>query len=255
MLKNNRQISEYLSAGFKIFPLAEGAKVPAIAGGNGCLDATDDREIISAWSAEYPRANLGIATGEKSDLIVIDIDVKGTVNGYRTLELLQNDGLVLPPTCEVETPSGGKHFYYRYNEKVNKNSAGLLGPGIDIRSNGGYVAAPPSQTNDGIYKFERSLDLIRPFPRQLAYLMESKNPTREPFSYDGSGSAGRLCHWVSSGREGERNSRLFWAACRMGEDADVRDTRALEKAGLSLGLTKQEVQKTIASGIKIGSAR
>lgn len=252
---SSKQISEYLDSDFKIFPLAEGTKFPAISkeeGGHGCLDATDDPEIIADWQRKHPKANIGIACGEKSDLIVIDIDVKGTVNGYRTLELLQNDGLILPPTCEVETPSGGKHYYYRYNEKISKNSAGLLGPGIDIRSNGGYVAAPPSQTADGIYKFTRSLDLIRPLPRQLAYLMDAKQTPREPFVYDGSGSAGRLCHWVSSGREGERNSRLFWAACRMGEDADVRDTRALEKAGLSLGLTKQEVQKTIAQGLKYG---
>lgn len=252
---NQAQISEYLGAGFHIFPLAEGTKVPAIKGGNGCKDATNNPEKIAQWAEEYPRSNIGIATGEKSDLIAIDIDVKGDVNGFRTLELLQNDGLILPPTAEVETPSGGKHFWYRYTGKVDKNSAGLLGAGIDIRSNGGYVAAPPSQTPDGVYKFTRSLDLLRPFPRQLAYLMESKYAPRQSFVYDGSGSAGRLCNWVSAGRQGERNSRLFWAAVRMGEDQDIKDTRELEKAGLSLGLSKAEVQKTIQSGLRTGEAK
>ena len=72
------------------------------------------------------------------------------------------------------------------------------------------------------------------------------------YSSPGNGSAANLCAWVADSREGERNTRLHWAACRMGEDANIRDTKELEKAALSLGLSKAEVQKTIASGLKNG---
>lgn len=62
-----------------VFPLSEGNKTPLIGkkrGGNGCLDATTDPEQVKRWWTTYPNANIGIATGEKSGVIVIDVDIK-----------------------------------------------------------------------------------------------------------------------------------------------------------------------------------
>lgn len=55
----------FAAQGYRVFPLAANAKVPAIPkarGGRGCLDATTSAETIERWWAEYPEANVRIAT-------------------------------------------------------------------------------------------------------------------------------------------------------------------------------------------------
>ena len=89
-------IEDYCQQGFKILPLAKDSKIPAISkedGGNGCHDATDDQEIIAQWLNRYPNCNLGIATGEISNLIVVDIDVKHDAGGFESVERLAADEL------------------------------------------------------------------------------------------------------------------------------------------------------------------
>jgi hypothetical protein len=104
--------------------------------------ATTDPEQIKAWWARWPNANVGIPTGERSGLLVLDVDLdKG---GFESLEALTSS---LPDTYTVRTGSGGAHFYFRYPPGSNiRNSASLLAPGVDIRGEGGYVVAPPSRT-------------------------------------------------------------------------------------------------------------
>ena len=51
----------------------------------------------------------------------------------------------LPQTVEVKTGGGGRHLYFKFPEGTKiKNSSNVLGPGLDIKSTGGYVIAPPS---------------------------------------------------------------------------------------------------------------
>ena len=105
---------------------------------NGVKDATLDEEVITRWFSGSTNYNIGIATGKETGLVILDVDPK---NGGR--ESLKE--YKLPQTLEVITGSGGRHYYYFYPEDVEiRNSAGKLGPGLDIRGNGGYVVAPPS---------------------------------------------------------------------------------------------------------------
>jgi hypothetical protein len=53
----------------------------------------------------------------------------------------------------VHTGGGGIHVFFRYpRETVIRNSAGMLGPGLDVRGEGGYVVVPPSRTR-GLYRW------------------------------------------------------------------------------------------------------
>ena len=157
-----RYIGDYCQQGFNIFPLSENTKIPAVKGGNGCLDATHDEEIIAEWLKQYPNCNLGIATGEVSNLIVVDIDVKDNAGGFESVEQLAAEELKFPPTAKVKSPSGGRHLYYTYHTKIQTNSVGRVAPGIDIRSNGGSITAPPSSI-DG-KKYEWVIPSIRNSP-------------------------------------------------------------------------------------------
>lgn len=139
----------YADSGFAVLPLMRGGKRPSPVAGNfgGVHNASRERNRVSAWWGASPHANVGVACGYASGgLIVIDIDVKH-VNGYRSLhEECLRLGLAwpvrLPPTAE--TPSGGMHIWMRWPWVGGvPGRTGLL-PGVDVKGDGGYVAAPPS---------------------------------------------------------------------------------------------------------------
>lgn len=108
----------------------------------GVLNATTDSQWIKEWWSLYPDANIGIATGDASHIVVIDIDPdKGGEDAWVALEDRHDE---IPPTWTALTGGGGFHFYFRMPAMDVRNSAGAVGPGIDVRGNGGYVIAPPS---------------------------------------------------------------------------------------------------------------
>lgn len=104
--------------------------------------ATTDPDQISAWFQQWPKANIGIATGAGSGIVVLDIDPKN--GGVHSFEQIEQE-FELPPTLTARTGSGGHHYYYRHplDGKI-PNSASKLGPGLDIRGDGGFIVAPPS---------------------------------------------------------------------------------------------------------------
>lgn len=109
----------------------------------GSKDATRDPESLQVMFGQlYRNSNVGIATGERAGLIVLDVDPRH--GGDRSLmELEAKHGeLPLTPTCA--TGGGGLHIYFRHPGGTIKNSAGKIGPGLDVRGEGGYVVAPPS---------------------------------------------------------------------------------------------------------------
>lgn len=133
-------------AGVRVFPLSPGTKFPAIPkreGGKGLLDATVDETQIRAWWDEYPGANVGVATGEGSGVVVLDVDVRAGKVGARSLEELEARHGELPATYTVRTTSGGYHLYYRAVPGL-RSTASVLGKDLDTRAEGGYVVAPPS---------------------------------------------------------------------------------------------------------------
>ena len=90
-------------------------------------------EELREWFRNEPPA-IGIVTGRISGIVVLDIEHDAVF-----------DKKYLPPTVIARTGGGGWHYYYRYPEGVEiKNSVKKLDPKIDIRSDGGYVVAPPS---------------------------------------------------------------------------------------------------------------
>lgn len=88
----------------------------------------------------YPAANVGIVTGRQSDLFVLDVDPGKC--GDDSLRELEAQYGPLPNTVEVLTGKGGRHFYFQYPGGVVGNSNRKLDPGLDIKTDGGYVVAP-----------------------------------------------------------------------------------------------------------------
>ncbi len=136
----------YIKRGWKIFPLKPGLKTPATS--SGFKDATTDLDQISQWFDNGVH-NLGIATGH--GLAVLDIDRKGGKDGLTVIRHLEAIHGALPDTYKVSTPSGGEHWFYAYPPDYTIQSKANLfkehGEGLDIRADGGYVVAAPSQTD------------------------------------------------------------------------------------------------------------
>ena len=151
----------YAAMGFAVFPCASRGKAPLTA--HGVKDATKDPEAIRAlWSAHLG-ANVGIATGAISGIVVLDIDPRH--GGDDTLEALQAQYKMLPETPLVLTGGGGLHYYFKHPGVAVPNSAGRVGAGIDMRGDGGYVIAPRSIHESGsryLWEVSSRIDEIPP---------------------------------------------------------------------------------------------
>lgn len=162
----------YAAQDWRVFPLAVCSKVPMIAkadGGRGYLDATSDRAQILAWWTRWPDANIGVATGATSGFDVLDVDPRH--GGEETVEALVAAHGPLPETAVAITGSGGRHVLFRSDSRV-RCSAGRLGVGLDVRGNGGYIAAPPSVHPNGRRYAWRAQDVeLAPWPSWLLDLI------------------------------------------------------------------------------------
>ncbi len=151
----------YAKLGLPVFPLW--TAVPSITGGgficacgklhkdrnaakhpmarlapNGFKDATtDEAKVRHFWSCA-PNANIGIATSREH--AVLDVDPEH--GGDQTLAKFEQKHGPLPSTWRAATGGGG-HLYFTADIEL-RNSVGKIGPGLDIRGDGGYVVAPPS---------------------------------------------------------------------------------------------------------------
>lgn len=88
----------------------------------------------------------GIPTGKEAGFWVLDFDNKH--GGMDKYEELRAQGL-LPNTYTVKTRSSGRHLYFKYpRDGKIKQTQGLF-PGVDTRSDGGYVVAAGSEGYEG----------------------------------------------------------------------------------------------------------
>ncbi len=188
-------------------PGCKPGKHPRIA--NGHIGATTDEGRIRRWWSKWPDANIGIPTGERSGLLVLDVDE----HGFTSLDALEEEHGQLPETLAVRTGGGGMHVYLKYPAGSGiRNSAGKVGPGLDVRGEGGYIVAPPSRTDKGPYAF---LDR-KPRTTPPEWLLEA---ARAPYRATGdedeaeAGPVGGLDGEPIP--KGERGDTLFRIACSL----------------------------------------
>ncbi|MGW4569037.1 bifunctional DNA primase/polymerase [Streptomyces sp. NPDC004561] len=226
--------------------------------GHGVYDASADpvriREMFAAapWATGY-----GIACGlPPYHLIGVDLDTKsGTDSSAALRELALRHLFTIPETVVVLTPSGGRHLWLTGPPDVAvPNSAGRLAPGIDIRGAGGYLVGPGSRTDHGVYGTAPGTAQLPPAtcpPALLRLLLpppRTGHPVPQPPGDHGRG----LVHFVLTAHEGQRNTRLFWAACRAYENGlGPALTAPLTEAARHTGLTEHEARATIASAARM----
>jgi len=123
----------------------------------GCTRATTDLGVIRDWY-RTSKANVGVAPGKASKLLVLDIDPRN--GGTESLAKLEAGHGPLPRTPTVASGGGGRHYYFAWPKGVKMAKAKLvLGPGLDLLGEGSGCVAPPSLHASGNrYRWEVSPD-------------------------------------------------------------------------------------------------
>lgn len=149
---------DYAELGWRVMPLHAPVATGCSCGQRACRtvgkhprikdwreNATNDFEQIKEWFGRWPEANVGLVTGEYFD--VIDIDGPDGVNSIATV-LSGADKALMRDTYHVRTGREESSWHYYVAPTGLRQGAGLL-PGVDLRSVGGLVVAPPSVHNSG----------------------------------------------------------------------------------------------------------
>jgi hypothetical protein len=240
---------------------------------HGLHDATTDTMTISSWWGRWPWANIGIATGAISGLVVIDIDPAH--GGTASLDQLQSLMGSLPATLIAATGGGGEHLFFTHPGDVEiRNTAGRLPgitdplPGVDLRGDGGYVVATPSRHRSGRpYTWTNPDVVAADAPGWLRASPRPVVPTGVPVrlapigggSRYGLAALRRETAEVRAAQVGARNDRLNRAAFSLGMlaaggELDHALVEAeLLAAALDVALPEGEARASIRSGLSAGT--
>lgn len=221
--------------GFRVFPLVPLGKTPAVE--HPFQVATSDPARADRMWAPVLGApderNVGLATGD--GLLVVDVDMKPGQDGARSLFALDMQGLV-PETRTVRTPSGGLHLYYQVPAGCRvANSVSKLAPNVDVRAENGYVVAPGSVTEKGVYVLEHDL----PIADAPVELIERCGRARERAAdvtplvdLDTPGAISRAVEWLKNDAEpsfkGSGGDRAAYAAACGVRDFGISELMCLE---------------------------
>ena len=226
-----RAALEYARNDYAVIPCKPGSKTPLTP--NGGKDATTKKATIRAWWQKWPDANIGIATGTKSGVWVLDID--GEDGDIAIADLEQKYGN-LPDTVEVETPNGWHLWFDLPSKPLVKTIAGKLGTGLDVRGEGGLVIAPPSIHPSGKrYRFVEGMSASERDPERSPKWLTNRVTKKSTAKSTAAGNNGR------SATSNSQTSNYGFAAL---ED----EVQAIKEA--SWGAQEETLN---ASAFKIGS--
>ncbi len=217
--------------GLPVFPLKPNSKLPYeskrcaeqdkwLAG--GVHKATLDLKRIAAWFDYNPDLNYGVCT---SGVIVFDVDCKNGAAGPETLKKMNGH---IPPTFKVQTPSSGCHIYMAGEPTGQRD----VGPGINVRSKGGYVVGPGCVIDGVPYTVLADLPLaVIPHDLRVNLSTAPVDLNTSPLcDWDplGSWEAGvELVLAAPKAYQGERGSTAYRLACRL-KDLGISEERAVD---------------------------
>lgn len=182
---------DILKQGFPVFPVRPLGKTPLVPW-KPYQENLPSEAQVGHWWRKWPNANIGMATGHLSRLLVIDVDSSEALN------VLLKTCPTITRTAQAQTGRGW-HFYFQWEAGI-PNGTDRLAPGIDVRSEGGFVLLPPS-----IHKSGRRYEWLNdrdPLPLPVALKKALSGLHKEPVnSLSGEQASARI-------RQGQRNQSL-----------------------------------------------
>lgn len=209
----HNEIATYIARGWVVLPGVQGSKHPR----------GKWRDCVEPYPAEHWQKNpddiVCLLTGERSNVVVLDIDPRNLENNAQRekLQALCTDSpqglqaalraLNWPePAAASRTPGGGVHLFYRRTGPLQ--TAANLTPGVDLRAEGGIVVVPPSRRGVKRYRWVKPWKgEIRNGPPKWVNEWQEQNSTVRPAARPASDG------WIQtllagSVAEGARNQTL-----------------------------------------------
>lgn len=212
---------------------------------HGFYDATREENQINRWISQFPQTNWAIATGQISNICILDIDPRN--GGVDSFNKAFPNGL--PETFTVRTGGLGYHNYWLYDPVFGRTEKNFL-PGLDFLANAAYALVPPSSHESGRF-YETYLDVpIQPIPEELkAYLRRQREQPETNIDMD----------WGEAITEGGRNTKLaqlagklFWVGLKL---PTVYATLLNHNQQFCLPPLEREEVKSICKSIEATDAR
>lgn len=164
--------------------------------------ATSDLSEVRKWWADGRPWNIGCVP--KAEEFRLDVDPDH--GGNESLDEYETRNGPLPEVPEVLTRSNGRHFFLLTDRPLRQTAGGVLGPGLDTRTDHGYTVLPPSRGYGGGYTWREGFEPwavpMALAPQEMLQLLEDHPEERQ-----------RLEPLPDSIPSGQRNDTLFRHAC------------------------------------------
>ena len=124
---------------------------------------------------EYGLANI---TGKINNIIVVDVDKpkdhKDEKDGFKHFKMLMKDN---QPTLTYKTKSGGRHYYFKYDEDIDTKNIGVNGFSIDVLTNNNYAIVYDKLYDEPIQQMPKN---VKEFIMTWRNRNDKKNKTTSP---------------------------------------------------------------------------
>ena len=277
----------YAQRGWYVFPCKAGRKEPATR--SGLRAATDDVPSVRRYWGQADW-NIGIHAGRSELVIIdLDLhgliltrersveETPGIITWQRMLDHFNGGRWV--ETYTVVTAGNGLHLYFAQPAGLDAGPSSVeLGLGVDVRAGESYVIAPPSVAEGPPFvdankpRWEQSLyelvddrepavmpawlvDMVRKPPVDEDALLQRFLRSQRTWQAGDKERTQLVDRWVArirnapaGGRNETLNGVAYWAFWIAGDQPDLR--YILHEAGLSIGLSEAEVDKTLRSAAR-----
>lgn len=265
----------WANLGFYIFPCegkGKSYRIP-IRGIKWSEQSTIDEDKIISWWNSYPYAIASLNL-KRSRYFIVDCDVKNGEDGVNNfLNLLRELSIDESKIFQVQTPSGGRHFYFKIPDDIKtiKYHSSYL-PGVEIKGNTTCIIAGGSVTHEGLsYKKINDVHIHDTLTLTLPNLKNDNDINQQPcdnvcklsnyFSTNSHYYEKALMNEIDNIKSclpGSRNNTLHISSFKLGTLVGAgklnkdRCFDALLSAARSIGLKDHESKATINSGMKYG---
>jgi hypothetical protein len=263
---------EYLNLGLAVIALT--GKTPNVEvhkrGLYQALEGAPDPEDLPLLQSvfEHP-ATTGIGIVIRYPYVVVDIDGPDGAEQWLALNGTDIDGFAGPDITWAAKTGRGLHLWYAC---LTPTGTIKLDSKLDLKAEGGYVVAPPSQHPDGgTYRWlvppsaeeppkevpealrERIEDHAFDMQAKLGRKEERRNAWGPKYAegdhvFYAQASHDALIEGMKTALDGNRNNYLHWAAATLAEEAGSdEEFELLASTALEAGLDSVEVKRTIRS--------
>ena len=175
-----------VGCGLRVIPIIPGEKRPPLR--DWPTLATTDLEMVRRWwSGQYEGYGVGLVTGAQPDgrhIFAIDLDrhdpAKDGVRLFSNLSELAGD---VPDTVQADTGRNGRHLLFTAPDGAVTNSTAKIGPGIDVRGQGGFIVVAPTVHPETLRPYawqEGHAPWERPIAEAPEWLVRSATQRPEP---------------------------------------------------------------------------